>query len=102
MEFIGKLVSSIAIIAIATVVRGWAISVLWGWFIIPIFNSPVLSVGEGIGLSLMVSVFSVGNTAKREDSKSFALWIIQSGVASTISLGTFVLLAWIVAQMIGK
>jgi hypothetical protein len=31
---------------------GWSVSVLWGWFVVPAFGIPAISVSQGAGLSL--------------------------------------------------
>lgn len=37
--------------------EGYAISVLWGWFVVPVFHAPPLHLAQAIGLDLVVSVF---------------------------------------------
>lgn len=39
----------------ASVMNGLVLSVLWGWFVVPVFNAPHLSIASAIGLSLVVS-----------------------------------------------
>ncbi len=42
--------------AIATILRGFVLSMLWGWFLVPIFGLPTLGIAAAIGISL-VSTF---------------------------------------------
>lgn len=42
----------------AVVWHGYVFSILWAWFVVNIFNVPVLNVAQAIGLSGTVSCFS--------------------------------------------
>lgn len=37
--------------------NGWALSVLWVWFVVPTFGLTALSLGQAIGISLVVGFF---------------------------------------------
>lgn len=43
----------------------WTATVLWGWFVVPIFNVPQLTIWQAWGLSLTMGVFRP-KTAKSE------------------------------------
>jgi hypothetical protein len=34
--------------------RAWALTILWGWFVVPVFNLPPLSLGHACGLILIL------------------------------------------------
>jgi hypothetical protein len=55
---LGILVSVIGVIVISSIMYGWAISILWRWFVVPLFDAPNLSILEAIGLSLTIGVFT--------------------------------------------
>lgn len=42
------------LLPLSILARGWSVSVLWGWFVVPTIHLPVLSVGGGLGLSVVV------------------------------------------------
>ena len=42
----------------AVILRGWALSTLWGWFAVPIFHLPALSIPQAIGVSIVVSLLT--------------------------------------------
>lgn len=45
-----------AIIAASVLLNGWALSLLWAWFVVPTFPVlPVLTLGQAIGLASVVS-----------------------------------------------
>lgn len=60
---IGLLVYAVLIVAIASVCSGWAISVLWAWFVTPKFGLPFLSIAEAVGLSLVVGALTAKSHA---------------------------------------
>lgn len=55
MEAIGWVVSYVAFIVGGTLLRGWVLSVLWGWFMVTTFHLPRLSIPAALGLSVVVS-----------------------------------------------
>lgn len=50
-----------------TILRGWALSVLWGWFAVPL-GLPILSVVNAMGIMLIVSVCSTKSNSVKESS----------------------------------
>jgi len=42
-------------IAAFTILRGFVLSQLWAWFVVPALGAPSLSIGEAIGITLVVS-----------------------------------------------
>lgn len=43
---------------IALLFGGWVLSLLWGWFLVPVFHLPVLTVLQAIGVTLVVSLLT--------------------------------------------
>jgi len=37
------------------ILKGWVVSILWLLFIVPISGLPAIGIGQGIGISLMIS-----------------------------------------------
>jgi len=50
---------------------GYAFSILWVWFIVSIFNAPVLSINSAIGLSMVVC-YLTHQTDNKEDKRTAA------------------------------
>jgi len=78
----------------SSVLEGYVFSVLWGWFIVPTFNAPQLSVVSVIGIAMMLSFITYQyNKDKSEESvhRGFIRLILRS-----ISLSIIILLfGWI-------
>lgn len=45
----------LAVIA-SMLLNGYAFSVLWGWFIVPVFGVPALSVMQAVGIATLISM----------------------------------------------
>ena len=47
---------AVVYVAAAVIVKGYVLSVLWSWFVMPTFALPTLSVPLAIGLTMVVAV----------------------------------------------
>jgi hypothetical protein len=50
-----KLASFILVLFLSACLEGWVISLLWGWFMVPTFGLPSLSIPLALGISLVIS-----------------------------------------------
>lgn len=57
----------IALLIITIALQGWVASVLWAWFVVPLFNAPTLSIAYAIGLSVSARVLVGWSTGKNDD-----------------------------------
>ncbi len=51
-----------------TIWRGLTLRILWGWFIVPVFDMPALSIAQAIGLQYVVGFIT--NHYSGEDERS--------------------------------
>lgn len=56
---VGIIAVALFIIALSALIRGFVISVMWGWFIVPVFGLPELSIVQAIGVAMVISLFQV-------------------------------------------
>lgn len=42
----------------ALVVRGFVVSIMWQWFVVPLFHLPELSIPYAVGLSILVGLLT--------------------------------------------
>lgn len=83
-----------AILAALYVWYGFALSILWGWFMVPGFGAPALSIPMSIGVALTVGM-ARGYSSRTKDEDKWRVWLmpfIQPGMA--------LLAGWIVKQFI--
>lgn len=66
---IGGLVTVLAVTAYSVLVYGWVLTILWGWFIIPTFKQPALSLPVALGMSLLIRFVSRVDTSDLQKAK---------------------------------
>lgn len=52
-----------------SMLRGWAMMMLWGWFIVPTFHLAPLTLVPAMGISLFVSLITL-SSPESEDKRS--------------------------------
>ena len=96
IAFIGTsvVIGVVATLVIATLLRGWVFSILWGWFAVPIFGLPPLGIAQAIAVALIVSML----THQYVPSKEKDTWGPWGAIFLTplFALG----IGWIVKQYI--
>jgi len=48
----------IGLIFFGVVIRGWALSTLWAWFLVPI-GLPAIGIATALGISVIIGLFTV-------------------------------------------
>jgi hypothetical protein len=51
----GIVAAVMLIVAVGSVVRGWVLTMLWAWFVVPTFGAQPLEIAPAIGCALVVS-----------------------------------------------
>lgn len=70
-----KIVGTIAYVAIicaGIAVNGFVFTVLWGWFIVPVFAVPVVTVTQAIGVSVFVAFVRNKRFSEPDDKRAFS------------------------------
>jgi len=83
---------------ISVVASGYALTVLWGWFVIPTFGAPALSLPAAYGLSMIVSFMTYQETKSVATSDDSSIWMtLLKGFFMAIFRPAFALLfGWLV------
>ncbi|MCT6721637.1 hypothetical protein [Acidovorax sp. K2F] len=74
---------------------GLALSVLWGWFVVPLFGLPVLTVWQAYGLMLMARMFLPMRLGEKTND-TFGLAMCKAFSAPPFVAGVFLLMGWCV------
>lgn len=77
MKTIGYITTFIIIAVPTTIWNGYVLSILWGWFIVPTFEAPTLSVGYAIGFTMIVSYLTHPINLFKKDNKEWKNWFIE-------------------------
>lgn len=88
----------IPVLVLSVIWDGYVLSVLWGWFAVPAFGLPALSVPMAIGVSLVVAAMTNHRTGKeaKDDEAGFVAILTFALLKPTVAL----LLGWIVKSFV--
>ena len=70
---LGAVGAAVALIALAAILNGYALSVLWSWFMVPTFHLPPLGIVPAMGMAMVVSFLTYHydeDKAKEQASQS--------------------------------
>lgn len=98
---IGLLALFIISLVVAAVMNGWALSLLWSWFFVPIFEVPQLRVIDAIGVSMVVTFLT--QRVSQSDSNKNSGWLERLSVGLFVAIFypvMAVFFGWIVLQFI--
>ena len=70
---IGVVVLLIGLVAVFALLHGFVLMKLWGWFIVPTFKLPPLSIAPAIGLGLVVGILVTRYPNKKMDEQEKTL-----------------------------
>ena len=75
---------------------GYTLSVLWGWFVVPVFGAPLLSVAQAYGLALVVRVASgLKDAPESKGDKGFGLVLAKLVLLPPFICGLFLFFGWV-------
>jgi len=83
------LVLGVAVIVFGGVLlQAYALTKLWSWFIVPIFDIPSLTIKSAYGLTLVVAMFQLGrNSQTNEQTKGLKGWAaIEDGFTRLVGV----------------
>jgi hypothetical protein len=73
-----------------TILRGFVLSKLWEWFIVPITNLPIINLLQAIGLSLFVAL--IKGAGKQTETKKTTFNMLYKVITTYI---IFTLFMWL-------
>ena len=98
MIAIGLFGGMLGMMALSAMWKGYVLTVLWAWFVAPVFGFPLLALAPAIGLSLVVSFLTyqhgVAQDEKGELSDRAAKSVAMSLLWPAMALG----IGWVVRQ----
>jgi len=94
--FFYRLVWDVLLLVFSAVSKGYVLSVLWGWFIVPIFGAPALGVVPAIGLAVMLAYLSYRAYGHQKDERSWSDQFLERSVMSVVHPSFALCFGWIV------
>lgn len=98
MKFLLGLVAILVLVVYSVCLSGWAFSLLWGWFIVPVFGAPMLLVSQAIGISLVVTYLTHHDrvSSKKKEGETFTSVMIEIILTATIKPLFAVGMGWLI------
>lgn len=93
MDKVAKVIGVIVGMVLIIILRGFLISKFWMWFIIPVLNVTQISVAQGIGFSMMISLITTG-LATDKDKKD--LTVGEAIFLGAVSQGFLLFIGWVI------
>ena len=84
------IIGLIAVIPLSSIFNGWVLSVIWGWFVSPLFHLPEPRIPFAIGISVITGLLTRSSCKKSDDHWSVAI------ISSFTVPASYLLMAWIV------
>jgi hypothetical protein len=86
------------ILPISALVRGFVLSVLWGWFILPVFESaPALTIVQAIGIAMVIAFLTYQTQEQSGAAKKDMGEVITNAIGHAVAAPLFTLaVGWIV------
>lgn len=66
------------LMVVCGILEGWVFSVMWGWFIVPVFGAPALRIPHAIGLALVVGMLT--HRVRKEQNQPDTVEILAYGL----------------------
>ncbi len=86
--------AAVPVVLAAVVLNGLAASVLWGWFAVPIFGVPPITIPEAIGLSMLIGMFVSQVRDQTDDNAEFWVRLAVCFARPAVAVGV----GWIILQ----
>jgi len=92
------LLLGLAILVIGLIVKGYVLGALWGWFIVPVFGLPKLSVPSAIGIALIVSYLTTQKIETNNGDKGVSEKYGKQVIIAILYPLFILFLSWIIHQ----
>lgn len=79
---------------------GFTLFVLWGWFVVPMFGLPALSVAQAYGIALVVRAAKGLDTRTEKNSDSFGVVLGRAFVLAPLISGFSLLFGWVAKSFV--
>jgi hypothetical protein len=73
---------------------GWAVSILWGWFVAPVFGLPAITISQAAGLSLVLSAMRAKLSAPKDET-GLALKVLTVVIGPPMAVGVGWVVKWL-------
>ena len=96
---IGAGVALLAVIVVSSIMNGLVLSILWSWFVTPVFDLPVLTIVQAIGIGLVVTMLTYHKSESKEgkDTTELIAEIVSAAVFQPLF---YLFFGWVVRMFL--
>lgn len=88
---------TIPLIVLSSIWRGYVLTVLWGWFIVPVFHLPALTIVVAIGVAMVVGFLTYQQPEEKPNDTRSSTEKISAGIATALMHpAVYLLIGWII------
>ena len=98
MKTIGIIATTLMVMAFSVTINGWALSVLWKWFIVPVFGAPILTIPAAIGVAMVVNYLTEKINMNNKDEREWGEKLFVGAFLAIAKPSFALLFGWIVLQ----
>lgn len=88
------------LIVVSAVWRGYVLTILWGWFAVPYFHLPTITVPVAIGVSLIIGMLAHQQTDCEGKKRDPLDAVVHSLAAIALAPALTLLIGWIVTKFL--
>ena len=99
MKAIGYTATFCVLVVFSALLSGYALSILWAWFFVPVLGLPKISIAGAIGIALVVGFLTHQDQHQDTNtSKSFSDILVEGFIKAIIKPSVALLIGWLVAM----
>jgi putative Mn2+ efflux pump MntP len=98
MSAFGGFVGVLALLTLSSMWRGYVLTVLWGWFVVPTFGLSALALAPAIGLAMVVSFLTHQSDATKEQEGDFSTRMARAAGYALVMPALVLGIGWVVHQ----
>ena len=96
LAVLGGIVGVGFLMVFSSIFNGYALSVLWGWFVVPTFGAPALGVVPAIGVAMVVSYLTYQTHDCKKEETTFGETIAKGTMMVVLKPSFALFFGWIV------
>src|SRR4051812_14113008 len=85
------------VIVLSTITNGWALKIMWDWFIVSVFHLPSLTVAQAIGVAYVISFTTKQESHTKSETPGVDLFMSIIGKPAL-----FLAFGWILVKFIER
>jgi len=96
LAILGGAVGFVALMVVSSILNGYVLSILWGWFVVPVFHLSPLTIVPAIGVALVVSYLTHQTNDCQEKERSTSEKIAYAVAVAVVKPLLALCLGWVV------